>query len=137
MVLSRKQGLSFKHLGEDAAGAPDVNFDVILLPGEHNLRGSIVSGRDIARHLRILDARQAKVANFQIAVLVHQNVTGLQIAMDDTSGMDIFEPALNRCQLRVNFPYQRETHHDLIEEILNELLLQGARSKQPVQISPE
>src|SRR4051812_44290410 len=84
VVLSGKQGLSFQHLGKDAAGTPDVDFNVVLLPCEHNLRGSVVSRRHVARHLRILNARKAEVADLEIAVLVDEDVAGLQVSVHHT-----------------------------------------------------
>jgi len=99
MVFSREQRLALEHLGEDAAGAPDIHLDVVLLPGKHNLGGAIVSSRDVARHLRILNARQTEVADLQIAVLVHQNVARLQISMDHPGRVDVLQTALDSCQL--------------------------------------
>ena len=94
MVLARKQGLALEHLGEDAAGTPDVHFDIVLLPREHDLGGAVVARGDVAGHLRILDPGQAEIANLEIAVLVDQDVAGLQIAMDNACRMDIFESSL-------------------------------------------
>ena len=44
MVLAREERLSLQHLCKDAAGAPNINLDVVLLPGEHDLRGTVVPG---------------------------------------------------------------------------------------------
>lgn len=70
MVLAREEGLALKHFRKDAPGAPDVDLDIVLLPGEHDLRSTVVSRRHIAGHLRILDASQAKITNLEIAVFV-------------------------------------------------------------------
>jgi hypothetical protein len=83
MVLSWEKRLALEHLSEDAAGAPDVDLDVVLLPRKHNLRRAVVSRRDIAGHLRILNASEAKIADLQVAILVDENVAGLQISVDD------------------------------------------------------
>jgi hypothetical protein len=64
------------------------------LPCEHNLRRSVVSGRDIAGHLGVLDTCKAKVANLQIAVLVDENVGGFEITVDDAGGVDVFQTTL-------------------------------------------
>lgn len=56
MVLAGEERLAIQHLCENTAGAPDIDLDVVLLPCEHNLGGAIVSGRDVASHLRVLDA---------------------------------------------------------------------------------
>jgi hypothetical protein len=90
VVLSGEKGLALKHLSEDAAGTPNVNLHIVLLPGEHDLGRAVISRRDVAGHLRILDTGQTEIANLQIAVLVDQNVARLQISMDDTGGMNVF-----------------------------------------------
>lgn len=77
MVLSREQRLALQHFCEDTASTPDINLNVIFLPCEHNLRGSVVSRRYISGHLRILNPRKTKIADFQVAVLIYQNVARL------------------------------------------------------------
>jgi hypothetical protein len=94
VVLAGEQRLALEHLGENAAGAPDVHLDVVFLPREHDLRRPVVSRRNVARHLRILDARQAKVADLEVAVLVDQDVAGLQVAVDDAGRVDVLQAAL-------------------------------------------
>ncbi len=97
MVLSGEQRLALKHLSKDAASAPNVDLDIVLLPREHDLGGPIVSGGDIARHLRVLNSRQPEVADLQIAVLVHQDVTRLQIAVDYACRVNVFQAPLSPC----------------------------------------
>ena len=62
MVFAREERFALKHLRKDTTCAPYINLNVVLLPGEHNLWGAVVSCRDIARHLRVLDTSEAKVA---------------------------------------------------------------------------
>lgn len=107
MVLSGEEWLALKHLREDAASAPDINLDIVLLPCEHDLRGAVVSSRDITGHLGILNTCQTEVADLQVAVLVNQNITRFQVAVDDACGVNVFK-----------------TPHDLVEEVLDELLLE-------------
>lgn len=95
VVLAWEQGFSLEHLGKDASGTPDVNFDVVLLPGKHDLGRAVVSGRHIARHLRVLDPRKAEVAYFEIAVLVDQNVAGLQVSVNDTRRVNVLQSSLH------------------------------------------
>lgn len=95
VVLSGEQGLALEHLSEDAARTPDINLDIVFLPGEHNLRSSVVSGGNIARHLWVLDSSQTEIANLQIAVLVDENIARLQITMNHAGGMDIFQAPLH------------------------------------------
>lgn len=94
MILSGEQGLALEHLSKDASGAPDINLDVVFLPGEHDLGGSVVSGGNVTRHLRVLNSGEAKVANLQIAVLVDKDVAGLEIAVDDAGRMHVLEASL-------------------------------------------
>ena len=97
VVLAWEERLALEHLGKDTAGAPDIDLDVILLPGEHDLGCPIVPRRDVASHLRILNAGEAKVANLQVAVLVDQDVAGFQVPVDDAGGVDVFQTALGTC----------------------------------------
>jgi len=94
MVLSREKRLALQHLCEDTAGTPDINLNIVFLPCEHDLRGSVVSRRDISGHLGILNTGQTEVADLQIAVLVDQDVTGFEVAMDNTCGVDILQSSL-------------------------------------------
>lgn len=94
MVLSREEGLSLQHLGEDTACAPDIDLHVILLPGEHDLGGAVISRGHIAGHLRVLDSGQTEVADLQIAVFINEDVAGLQVPVDHTGGVDIFQSTL-------------------------------------------
>jgi hypothetical protein len=64
------------------------------LPREHDLRSSVVSCRDISGHLWVLNAGETEVANLQVAVFVDEDVGGLKIAVNDTGGVDVFQPAL-------------------------------------------
>jgi hypothetical protein len=66
-VLAGEERLALEHLREDAADGPDVDRDVVFLPREHDLRRAVVPRRDVARHLRVLDAREPKVADLAMA----------------------------------------------------------------------
>lgn len=94
VILSREKRLALKHFGKDATGTPNVYLDVVFLPGEHDFGCTVVSGGNVARHLGVLDSCQAKVANFQVAVFVDEDVTRLQVTVNDTGGMDVFEASL-------------------------------------------
>jgi hypothetical protein len=85
MVLAREQRLALEHLSEDTACTPDINLNIVLLPREHNLWRAVVSRRYVSRHLRILNASQTKVADLEIAVLVDENIAGLEITVNNTS----------------------------------------------------
>ena len=77
VVLARKKWLSFKHLREYASCAPYIYLYIIFLPCEHYLWGTIVSCRDVASHLRVLNTGETKITNFQVAVLVDKNIARL------------------------------------------------------------
>ena len=117
MILAGKEGLPLQHFGEDAASAPDVDLDIVFLPGQHDLGGPIVPRRDVAGHLRVLDPSQAEIADLQIAVLVHEDVAGLEVSVHDAGGVHVFQSA-----------------QDLVEEVLDELLLERPGGEETVQI---
>jgi hypothetical protein len=94
VVLAREERLALKHLGENASCTPDINLDIVLLPCKHDLGGSVVSGRDVTRHLGVLYTGETEVANLKIAVLVDKDIAGLQVAVHDTSGVDVFQTTL-------------------------------------------
>jgi hypothetical protein len=96
VVLAREQRLALKHLCENTSRTPDIDLDVVLLPCKHDLRRSVVSGRDVTRHLRVLYTGETEVANLEIAVLVDQDVARLQVTMDHTGGVDIFQATLDK-----------------------------------------
>lgn len=139
MVLSREERLALQHFGEDTACTPDINLHIVLLPGEHNLGGSVVTCGDITRHLGILNSRQTEIADLQIAILIDENVAGLEVSVDHTSGVNIFQATLSSRQ----WPYAnnrispKSTYQNLVKEILNKLLLEGSRSQKAVEISSE
>jgi hypothetical protein len=94
VILAREKGFTVQHLGKDATGAPNVHLDVVFLPREHDLRSSVVSRRDVASHLGVLNAGETKVADLQVAVLVHENVAGLQVSVDYASRVHVLEASL-------------------------------------------
>ena len=85
MVFAREERLALQHFSEDTSRTPDIDFHVVLLPREHDFWSSVVSCRNVSSHLGILDASEAKVADFQIAVLIYQNITRLEISVYDAS----------------------------------------------------
>ncbi len=120
MILSREKRLALQHLSKDTSGGPDVDLHIVLLPGEHNLRRSVVPRRNITGHLWVLDTRKTEIADFQIAVLVDEDVGWLKVAVDDTGGVDVFQST-----------------EDLVEEVLYELLLERSGREKAVEIGAE
>jgi hypothetical protein len=100
VVLAREQGLALEHLCENASRTPDVYLHVVLLPCEHNLGRSVVSGGNVSGHLRVLYTGETEVANLEIAVLVYEDVAGLQVTMDDTGRVHVFQTTLSRLAKR-------------------------------------
>jgi len=43
-----------------------------------------------------LNTREAEVADLEIAVFIHEDVAGLEIAVDDACGVNIFETSLSQ-----------------------------------------
>jgi hypothetical protein len=120
VVLPWEERLALEHLGEDASGGPDVDRNVILLPGQHDLGGAVVARRDVAGHLGVLDTGETKVADLEVAVLVDENVGGFKVAVDDAGRVNVLEAAEN-----------------LVQEVLDELLLQWPRGEEAVEVSAE
>jgi hypothetical protein len=136
VVLSWEQRLAFEHLSKDAACTPDVDLNIVFLPCKHNLRGAVVAGGNVAGHLRILYTGQAEIADLQITVLVDENVAGLQVSVDDTSRVNIFQSTLSTL---VGDPpcWIFATYQNLVKEVLNELLLQRPGGEETVEIGSE
>jgi hypothetical protein len=74
----------------------------VHLERKHDLRSTIPSRRHVfghqthllsSRHARLHAPCQAKIANFEIAVGVEQEVGGLKIAVDDVGAVDRLESA--------------------------------------------
>jgi hypothetical protein len=124
MVLSGEQRLALQHLCKDASRTPNVNLHVVLLPCEHNLWRSVVSRRDISGHLWVLDTCEAEIADLEIAVLVYEDVAGLEISVDNTCRVNIFQTTLdNPLALQRISDHSGYVYQDLVEKVLYELLL--------------
>ena len=134
MVLAWEQRLALQHLCEYTSCTPDVHFHVIFLPCEHDLRRSVVPRRYVTSHLWVLYTGKTEVADLQVAVFVHKDVAGLQVAVDDSCRMDVFQTSL--LPLAHETVLQTESHQYLVEEVLNELLLKGAGGEETVEICP-
>ena len=94
VVLAWEEGLPFEHLCEDATSTPDIDCDVVFLPGQHDLGCTVISRRDIARHLGILNTCKTKVTDLEIAVFIDEDIRGFQISVDYTSRVNVFETPL-------------------------------------------
>lgn len=90
IVLSREENFSQNHLRQNTSDAPDIYSIGVFLPSQYDLWSSIVSCGDIASHLLVLFSSQPKVTDFQVAVVVEQDVARFEVAMDDTGRMNEF-----------------------------------------------
>jgi hypothetical protein len=61
-----------------------------------------------------------KIAHLQVTVLVDENVGRLQVSVDDTGRVDVFQAS-----------------EDLVEEVLDELLFEWTGSEESVEIGTE
>ena len=94
MILAGEQRLPLEHLGKDTSCAPNIDFDVVLLPCKHDLWRSVVPSRYVAGHLGVLNTGETKVADLEVAVLVDEDVGGFEVAVHNTCRVDIFEATL-------------------------------------------
>ena len=92
VVIARKQRSPAKKLREDAANGPDVEGVRVVRRVEDDFGRSVPSGDDVlgqrGRGL-LVAASQTEVADFEVAVLVEQEVAGLEVAVDDVGGVDV------------------------------------------------
>lgn len=90
MVLPWKQRFPFKHLRKNAPCTPDIHFHIIFLPREHDFGSAVISCRHVACHLRVLNTGQTEIADFQITVLIYQDIAGFEVAVHYACGVDVF-----------------------------------------------
>lgn len=82
MVLPRKYWRSKNHFRKYTARTPNIDLFIIPPPSKHNFGSTVVPRRDVSSHLSLLHTSKAKVANFQIAIFVDENVAGFEVAMN-------------------------------------------------------
>ena len=109
VIFAGEQRLPFKHLREYAPRAPYINLHVVFLPCKHDLWGTVVSCRHIARHLRVLNTGETKVTDLQVTILVHKDIAGLQIAVDDSCRVHVFQSSLNNISMMNDGACQRSS----------------------------
>lgn len=94
MVFPWEQRRPAQHLSQNASRAPEIDCIAVMLPCQHHLRGAVVSRDDVAGHLVVLLARQPKVADLEVAVVVDKKVLGFQVSVDNACRMDVFQSTL-------------------------------------------
>jgi hypothetical protein len=127
---------------------------VVLLPGEHDLRRSVVTSGDVAGHLGVLDPGETKVADLEVAVLVYENVRWLEVSMNDASGVDKLEPSLEKGENEREGRERKDvrtrivegsvwiveggsTNEHLVGEVLDELVIERTGGEESVKIGSE
>lgn len=135
VVLSWEQRLALEHFRKDAACTPDIDLNIVFLPCKHNLWRTVVAGGNVSSHLGVLYTGQAEVADLQIAILVDKDVARLQVTVNDTSGVNIFQTTLSRKLAEIREGGVSVAYQDLVEEVLDKLLLQRPGGEQTVKIS--
>ena len=132
LVLSGEQRLALEHLGEDASRAPDINLDAVLLNGEHDLGGTVVWHRNVSSHQGVLDPGQTEITNLEVAILVEQDVARVEVPLNDTRRVDVLQSFLRNVSGGEEQPVigtASSAHQYLVEDVLDELFLEGTRSQ--------
>mmetsp|Transcript_68291 Transcript_68291/g.213604 ORF Transcript_68291/g.213604 Transcript_68291/m.213604 type:complete len:378 (+) Transcript_68291:256-1389(+) len=98
VVLASENRPPADELAEDAPDRPHVDGLCVLRRQEHHLWRAVPAGHDVVRERGVLlvvpeAACQAEVADLEVAVLVHQDVRGLQVAVDHVGAVEVEEAA--------------------------------------------
>jgi len=111
VVLTGEHDFSAHDFSKSAACGPHVDLMRVFVTREHNLGSTIVASHDVLGQIFTLlfaqVATEAKVTDFEITVLVQQNVTRLEISMNNIGRVQVLKSA-----------------QDLVDEVLDVLDLQ-------------
>jgi len=124
VVLAGEDGPVGEHLRQDAADGPHVNGFCVSLGVEHDLGRPVPPGRHVLRQeARVVvfwvgHSCQPEVAYLEITRGVQQQVTGLQVPVEDIGRVNVLEAPEN-----------------LIKEVANVVITQPLRLKQLVEVS--
>ena len=124
VVLSGKEGPCQVHLCKDTSCAPDIDLVAVLLPCQHDLRRSVPPRYDVAGHVVLLLPREPEVDDFQVAILVYEDVARFEVAVYDASRVDVLQPSLRSSDKTVVSSAGAGTYEDLVGEKLDELVVQ-------------
>jgi len=93
-----------KELREDASNRPNINGGGVVGETQHDLWRSIPPGSNVFGHETLVRASlgvgtsprrisscETEVADFELTVGINQEVTRLEVTMDDVSGMNVLE----------------------------------------------
>ncbi|KAM0859882.1 hypothetical protein ACQ4PT_046899 [Festuca glaucescens] len=95
VVPPREERRPVDELHEDAPDGPDVDGRRVVGGVEQQLGGPVPPRDDVLRHHVALrrGARQAEVADLEVAVGVEEQVAGLEVPVDHVRRVDVLEPA--------------------------------------------
>ena len=98
--LSGKERFSSNELSQNTTNTPYIDGSSVLAPGKNDFRCAVPSRGNIVCqacrrcHQSVdIGTCQAKVTDFQIAVGVNQQISRLQITMQDSTGVNVFQTA--------------------------------------------
>mmetsp|Transcript_19941 Transcript_19941/g.23119 ORF Transcript_19941/g.23119 Transcript_19941/m.23119 type:complete len:251 (-) Transcript_19941:7-759(-) len=95
-VVAGQEGPPQQQLREYAADGPHVHGRSVVLGAAQQFGGPVPPRRDVVRHgarlrdLGDLGPRQSEVADFEVAVAVHEQVARLEIAVEDARRVHVF-----------------------------------------------
>lgn len=92
IIVSWEQWRSAKELCEDAAYGPNIQGVGVMGGVQDDLGSSVPSGNHVFCERGgcfFVASSQTKIANFQVAVFVQQQITWLQISMNDIGGVNV------------------------------------------------
>lgn len=120
-ALRLEQDAPAEQFAENAAHRPHIDGGRIVARAHQNLGRPIVLGDHLLCHvlrlIRLLDARQSEVADFQHAIAVDEQIAGLDVAMQDACRVQILEAAQDLVQkhLDVVGGEMLRRHDDLVQ----------------------
>lgn len=92
VVVTREERSSTQELSEDAANGPNIQGVGVVRCIQDNLWRSVPSGHHVLCQRSgclLIPTRQSEITNFQIATLIKQEVTWLQVSMDNIGGVNV------------------------------------------------
>ena len=92
--VTREEGLSCAHLGKDATDGPHVDASRVLTSTQENLGGSVPQGDDlvgVCAQRNTKGAGKTEIGELEVALLVDEEVLGLEIAVQDAVGVAVLD----------------------------------------------
>jgi hypothetical protein len=90
--VTREERLASSHLGEDATDGPHVDTSRVLATTKQNLGCAVPEGDDfmsVGAERDTKGASQTKISQFQVALLVNEQILRLEIAVQDAVGVAV------------------------------------------------